>query len=85
MKLQCLSCQLPVCLCCYQDLLEDPSVTVRCAATAGVCRVLGSYWELVPPTVIRSLLKRLLGDLARDAASVSVRVAVVQVGHVTSM
>ena len=78
-------CSLALSSLCRQDLLEDPSVTVRCAATAGVCRILGSYWELVPPPVIRSLLKRLLGDLARDAASVSVRVAVVQVGHVTCM
>lgn len=60
-------------------------MTVRCAATAGVCRILGSYWELVPPPVIRDLLKRLLGDLARDASSVAVRVAVIQVCHVTCM
>ena len=60
-------------------------MTVRCAATAGVCRILGSYWELVPPTVIRGLLKRLLGDLVKDASSVIVRVAVLQVGHVTCM
>ena len=55
-------------------------MTVRTSAVAGVSRVLEGYWEIIPANVIKALLKKLIGDLARDANSVNVRVAVIQVG-----
>jgi condensin-2 complex subunit G2 len=34
----------------------------------GVCRILGVFWELIPPATIRTLLTRLINDSARDKA-----------------
>lgn len=61
-----------------KELLEDPSVAVRIAAITGVCRVLSYYWELVPASVIKSFLTKLIVKLCRDASSDNVRVAVLQ-------
>jgi hypothetical protein len=59
------------------------------AAAEGVCRIAFGYWELIPhvrcsPPVltaqatITSFLTTLVSDLAHDAASVTVRVAVLK-------
>ena len=48
----------------------------------GVCRVLSYFWEMVPAAVIKSLLIRLIRDLAWDASAIGVRVAVLQVYRV---
>ncbi|XP_065883679.1 condensin-2 complex subunit G2-like [Dysidea avara] len=61
-----------------KELLEDPSVTVRVVAIKGVCRVLCYYWELVPVTVIKQLLTKLVSDLCYDVSSDAVRIAVLQ-------
>ena len=66
---------------CLQELLDDPSVMVRVVAVAGVCRVLSYYWEMTPAPVIKTLLGRLVKDLAWDASAINVRVAVLQVTH----
>ena len=66
-------------LLCIQELLDDPSVMVRVVAVAGVCRVLSYYWEMTPAPVIKTLLGRLVKDLAWDASAINVRVAVLQV------
>ncbi|KAG7258258.1 hypothetical protein CRUP_020610 [Coryphaenoides rupestris] len=42
-------------------LLDDPHPLVRSSATLGVCRILGSCWELLPPTVVSDFLKKLNG------------------------
>ena len=63
-----------------QELLNDPSVVVRVTGVVGVCRVLSYFWEMVPAAVIKSLLTRLIRDLAWDASAIGVRVAVLQVG-----
>jgi hypothetical protein len=55
---------------------------VRVVAVAGVCRVLSYYWEMTPAPVIKTLLGRLVRDLAWDASAINVRVAVLQVGWV---
>ena len=52
---------------------------VRVAAVAGVCRVLSFYWEMIPASVLRTMLGRLVKDLAWDVSAVNVRVAVLQV------
>ena len=52
---------------------------VRVMAVAGVCRVLSYYWEMIPAPVIKTLLGRLVKDLAWDASAINVRVAVLQV------
>ena len=62
-----------------QELLDDPSVMVRVVTVAGVCRVLSYYWEMIPAPVIKTLLGRLVKDLAWDASAINVRVAVLQV------
>ena len=41
--------------------------------------MLSCYWEMLPVHVIRDLLTMLISDLAFDASSVNVRVAVIQV------
>ena len=56
---------------------------VRVVAVAGVCRVLSYYWEMTPAPVIKTLLGRLVKDLAWDASAINVRVAVLQVGWCT--
>ena len=63
----------------FQDLLVDQSVLVRVTAITGVCRVLSLYFDLVPFPVLKELLGKLVKELAWDAASADVRVAVVQV------
>jgi len=52
---------------------------VRVTAITGVCRVLSLYFDLVPFPVLKELLGKLVKELAWDAASADVRVAVVQV------
>lgn len=56
-------------------------MSVRVAAITGVCRVLSYYWELVPASVIKSFLTKLVVELCRDASSDNVRVTVLQVSH----
>ena len=62
-----------------QDLLRDSSVLVRVTGVSGVCRVLSLYFELIPFPVMKSLVGRLVKELAWDSASIDVRVAVLQV------
>lgn len=47
----------------------------------GVCRVLSLYFQLIPFPVMKSLLGRLVKELAWDAAANDIRVAVLQVGR----
>ncbi|KAA0165644.1 hypothetical protein FNF31_00274 [Cafeteria roenbergensis] len=58
-------------------LLADASPAVRAAAAQGTCRILSSFWELVPAATTKRLLARVAGDCARDASSVAVRSAAV--------
>ena len=41
--------------------LSDAAPAVRAEATAGVCRLLDLYWEVVPAATSASFLKRLVG------------------------
>ncbi|XP_071768198.2 condensin-2 complex subunit G2 [Centroberyx gerrardi] len=57
-------------------LLDDPHPLVRSTATLGVCKILATCWELLPPTVITDFLKKLVVELAADTSSPDVRCAV---------
>ena len=61
-------------LCQLLALLEDTDVEVRTIGVKGVSRVLGVYWELLPPATTRNLLNKLVTELAFDASSTEVRV-----------
>ena len=52
---------------------------VRVTAVSGVCHVLSLYFEMIPFPAIKTLLGRLVKELAWDAAAIDVRVAVLQV------
>lgn len=60
-----------------RSLLDDPDAGVREVAVQTACRVLGVFWELVPPATASGLLLRIVRDLAVDAASAAVRAAAV--------
>jgi condensin-2 complex subunit G2 len=56
-------------------LLNDDDVRVRALMVEGTCRVLATFWELIPPVVSKNLLNKLL-QLAFDASAAGVRVSV---------
>ncbi|ELK37996.1 Condensin-2 complex subunit G2 [Myotis davidii] len=58
------------------SLLEDPYPMVRSAGILGVCKITSRYWEMMPPTILIDLLKKVTGDLAFDASSADVRCSV---------
>ncbi|XP_059567286.1 condensin-2 complex subunit G2 isoform X1 [Myotis daubentonii] len=58
------------------SLLEDPYPMVRSAGILGVCKITSRYWEMLPPTILIDLLKKVTGDLAFDASSADVRCSV---------
>ncbi|KAM6215890.1 condensin-2 complex subunit G2 [Rhynchocyon petersi] len=57
-------------------LLEDPYPLVRSTGVLGVCKITSKYWELMPPTILVDLLKKITGELAFDASSAEVRCSV---------
>ncbi|KAK0137768.1 Condensin-2 complex subunit G2 [Merluccius polli] len=57
-------------------LLDDPQPMVRSSATLGVCKILATCWELLPPSVITDFLKKLVVELAADCHSADVRCSV---------
>ncbi|XP_013379950.1 condensin-2 complex subunit G2-like [Lingula anatina] len=61
-----------------QTLLEDPCPVVRATTIHGVCRICCTFWELIPSQTIAGLVQSLVQDLAWDAASSDVRVAVLK-------
>jgi len=63
----------------------DPAVIVRVTTTVGVCRILSCYWEMLPLHVIKDFMMMLITELAFDASSSNVRVAVIQVGVVRNL
>ncbi len=52
---------------------------VRVSAVVGVCRTLSYYWEMIPAAVIKTLVSKMVQELAWDCTAVNVRVSVVQV------
>ncbi|NXL83447.1 CNDG2 protein, partial [Alectura lathami] len=58
------------------SLLEDPQPAVRSTGILGVTQITSKYWEMIPPTVITDLLKKLIGELACDITSADVRCSV---------
>lgn len=59
-----------------EALLADSDAGVRCVAVHGVCRVLGTFWEMIPFATTQTLLLRLMKDLSHDASSYRVRCSV---------
>uniref|UniRef100_A0A8C3YKU7 Condensin-2 complex subunit G2 n=1 Tax=Catagonus wagneri TaxID=51154 RepID=A0A8C3YKU7_9CETA len=58
------------------SLLEDPYPRVRSTGVLGVCKITSKYWEMMPPTILIDLLKKVTGELALDASSADVRCSV---------
>ncbi|CAN8185090.1 unnamed protein product [Coccothraustes coccothraustes] len=58
------------------SLLEDPYPVVRSTGVLGVTQIIAKYWEMIPPTILADLLKKLTGDLACDITSADVRCSV---------
>ncbi|NXL47482.1 CNDG2 protein, partial [Podilymbus podiceps] len=58
------------------SLLEDPHPVVRSTGILGVTQITSKYWEMIPPTILADLLKKLIGDLACDITSADVRCSV---------
>ncbi|NXT64568.1 CNDG2 protein, partial [Chaetops frenatus] len=58
------------------SLLEDPHPVVRSAGILGVTQITSKYWELIPPTILNDLLKKITGELACDITSADVRCSV---------
>ncbi|XP_036103386.1 condensin-2 complex subunit G2 isoform X2 [Molossus molossus] len=58
------------------SLLEDPYPMVRSAGILGVCKITSKYWEMMPPTILVDLLKKVTGELAFDTSSADVRCSV---------
>ncbi|MBZ3883563.1 Condensin-2 complex subunit G2, partial [Sciurus carolinensis] len=58
------------------SLLEDPYPIVRSTGILGVCKITSQYWEMMPPTILIDLLKKVTGELAFDTSSADVRCSV---------
>ncbi|XP_037985789.1 condensin-2 complex subunit G2 [Motacilla alba alba] len=58
------------------SLLEDPHPVVRSTGVLGVTQIISKYWEMIPPTILADLLKKITGDLACDITSADVRCSV---------
>uniref|UniRef100_A0A8B9S5R5 Non-SMC condensin II complex subunit G2 n=1 Tax=Apteryx owenii TaxID=8824 RepID=A0A8B9S5R5_APTOW len=58
------------------NLLEDPHPVVRSTGILGVSQITSKYWEMIPPTILADLLKKLIGELAYDITSADVRCSV---------
>uniref|UniRef100_H0X5F2 Condensin-2 complex subunit G2 n=1 Tax=Otolemur garnettii TaxID=30611 RepID=H0X5F2_OTOGA len=58
------------------SLLEDPYPMVRSTGILGVCKITSKYWEMVPPTILIDLLKKVTEELVLDTSSADVRCSV---------
>lgn len=47
-------------------LLVDDCPAVRVVAVEGACRILGLFWEIIPPIKITKLLSEIVDDMAYD-------------------
>eukprot|EP01135_Chromosphaera_perkinsii_P006883 Nk52_evm38s621 gene=Nk52_evmTU38s621 len=60
------------------DLFTDPCPDVRVIGVHGICRIISLYFELIPLPTTKSLLEKIVNDMAFDASANVVRVAVLQ-------
>ncbi|NWV64047.1 CNDG2 protein, partial [Malurus elegans] len=58
------------------SLLDDPHPVVRSTGILGVTQIASKYWEMIPPTILADLLKKITGELACDITSADVRCSV---------
>ncbi|NXJ75515.1 CNDG2 protein, partial [Trogon melanurus] len=58
------------------SLLEDPHPVVRSTGILGVTQITSKYWEMIPPTILADLFKKLTVELACDITSADVRCSV---------
>ena len=54
-------------------LLADPAIIVREAGVQGAFRIMGVYWELLPPATTRALLLQIVSEHACDCTAPAVR------------
>ena len=59
------------------DLIMDPSPQVRNISITSTFKLISTFWDFLPAHVRKSLLTKLVSDLAFDANSTAVRVSVV--------
>lgn len=59
-------------------ILVDEFPEVRIAAVIGVCRTFAVFWQIVPLDIFNGAMTIILRDLAFDAASPKVRLAVIK-------
>ena len=60
----------------FTAVLVDEFPVVRSTGVESVFRVACIYWELIPKSTLSGLLTKIMGNLASDASSSAVRVAV---------
>ncbi|XP_066056812.1 condensin-2 complex subunit G2 isoform X2 [Chamaea fasciata] len=67
------------------SLLEDPHPVVRSTGILGVTQITSKYWEMIPPTILADLLKKITGELACDVTSADVRCSVFKFWNICPM
>jgi len=60
------------------ELLSDSDVEVRVTSIQGVCGVIAVFWSILPTTFLSQAVRYLIKDLAFDASSPKVRIAVLK-------
>ena len=63
------------------QLLQDESPDVRILAIHGICRTIAVYWVLIPLDTLNQAINIIVKDMAFDASSFKVRLAVVKGLH----
>ena len=59
------------------DLIMDPSPQVRNISITSTFKLISTFWDFLPAHIRKSLLTKLVSDLAFDTNSIAVRVSVV--------
>ncbi|KAL5010913.1 hypothetical protein ScPMuIL_013218 [Solemya velum] len=60
----------------FMNLLDDPCPSVRNITVFGVCKIMSSFWEMMPSEILRSFISKLIQDLVWDVSSAEVRESV---------
>jgi len=58
------------------NILRDECPEIRTVAIAGVCKILFSFWQLIPEEIIKNVINIMIKELVVDASSHKVRAAV---------
>jgi hypothetical protein len=63
----------------FQELADDVSDVVRTICAYGICRIVATYWEILPAERIKELIEVVVQKHACDSSSSNVRIAVIKV------